>query len=64
MVPVHRNSENSMVLGTDSSDSSLSHMVPQRFYTKVTYDEHTNAIQIFQQLQCCATMGQKKHNFS
>ena len=32
MVPLPRNSENSKVLGSDSSDSSLSHMVSQRFY--------------------------------
>ena len=31
-----------MVLCSDSSDSSLSHIVPQRFYAKVTYDECTN----------------------
>ena len=43
MVSVPRNFEKSMVLGSNSSDSSLSHMVPQRFYAKVPYDEHTSA---------------------
>ena len=42
MMQVPRNSEKSKVLGSDSSDSSLDHMVPWRFYSKVTYDEHTN----------------------
>ena len=42
IVQVPRNSEKSMVLGSNSSDSSLSHMVPQRFYAEETSDEHTN----------------------
>ena len=42
MVPVPRTSEKSMALHSDSSESSLDHMVPQRFYAKVTYDEYTS----------------------
>ena len=41
MVPIPRSSEKSIALGSNRSVSSLSHMVPQRFYAKVTYDEHT-----------------------
>ena len=46
MVPVPRNSEKSMVLGSSSSDSTLSNMVPQTFYAEVTY-EHTNEYRSF-----------------
>ena len=42
MVPVPRTSENSMPLGSNSSESSFGHMVPQTFYAEVTYGEYTS----------------------
>ena len=42
MIQVPRTSEKPVALGSDSSNSSFGHMVPQRFYSKVTYDEYTS----------------------
>ena len=40
MIPVLRISENSMALGSNSSESSFGHIAPQRFYADVKYDEY------------------------
>ena len=42
MVSVPRTSEKSISLGSNNSESSFGHMVPYRFYAKVTYDEYTS----------------------
>ena len=41
-MPGPKTSEKSMALGSNSSESSFGHMVPQRLYAKVTYDEYTS----------------------
>ena len=45
MVPVPKTSE--------KSESSFGHMVPQRFYAKVTYDEYTREYSIWVLVMLC-----------